>query len=35
MIIAYIESVIGVFVNIICLVRFISILPPIKTIDNN
>lgn len=34
-IIAYIESIIGIFMNIICLARFISLLPPVKTINNN
>ena len=34
-IIAHIESVIGIFMNIICLARFISLLPPIQSIDKN
>lgn len=34
-IIAYVESAIGIFMNIICLARFISLLPPVKTIDEN
>lgn len=33
--VAHIESVIGIFMNIICLARFISLLPTVKTIDNN
>lgn len=33
--IAYIESVIGIFMNIVCLARFISLLPPVQTIDDN
>jgi hypothetical protein len=33
--IAYIESVIGIFMNIVCLARFISMLPPVQTIDEN
>lgn len=33
--IAYIESAIGIFMNIVCLARFISLLPPVQTIDNN
>lgn len=35
LIIAHIESVIGVFVNILCLARFISLLPPVATIEDN
>ena len=34
-IIAHIESVIGIFMNIICLARFISLLPPVQSIDKN
>lgn len=34
-IIAYIESVIGIFMNIICLARFISLLPPVQSIEGN
>lgn len=33
--VVHVESVIGIFMNIICLARFISLLPPVKTIDNN
>lgn len=33
--IAYIESVIGIFMNIVCLARFISLLPTVQTIDEN
>lgn len=33
--IAYIESVIGIFMNIVCLARFIPLLPPVQTIDDN
>lgn len=33
--VAYIESVIGIFMNIICLARFISLLPPVQSIDEN
>ena len=33
--IAFIESVIGVFMNLICLARFVSLLPAVQTIDNN
>ena len=33
--VAYIESVIGIFMNIVCLARFISLLPPVQTIDDN
>ncbi len=33
--IANIESVIGIFMNIVCLARFISILPSVRTIDKN
>lgn len=33
--IAYIESAIGIFMNIVCLARFISLLPPVQTIDDN
>ena len=33
--IAYIESVIGIFMNIVCLARFISLLPPVQSIDEN
>jgi hypothetical protein len=33
--VAYIESVIGIFMNIVCLARFISLLPPVKSIDKN
>lgn len=33
--VAYIESVIGIFMNIVCLARFISLLPPVQTIDEN
>ncbi len=32
-IIAYVESVVGVFLNIICLARFISLLPSVETVD--
>ena len=32
---ANIESVIGIFMNIVCLARFISILPSVQTIDKN
>lgn len=31
--VAHIESVIGIFINIICLARFISLLPPVESID--
>lgn len=34
-IVANIESVIGIFMNIVCLARFISILPSVQTIENN
>ena len=33
--VANIESVIGIFMNIVCLARFISILPSVNTIDKN
>lgn len=33
--VANIESVIGIFMNIVCLARFISILPSVHTIDKN
>lgn len=33
--IAHIESAIGIFMNIVCLARFISLLPPVQTIDEN
>lgn len=33
--VAYIESVIGIFINIVCLARFISLLPPIQSLDEN
>ena len=33
--VAYVESVIGIFMNIVCLTRFISLLPPVQTIDEN
>ncbi|MBO4560670.1 MAG: hypothetical protein J5705_01720 [Bacteroidaceae bacterium] len=35
LIIANIESIIGIFMNLICLARFLSLLPPVKSIDNN
>jgi len=34
-VVANIESVIGIFMNIVCLARFISILPSVQTIDKN
>ena len=34
-VVANIESVIGIFMNIVCLARFISILPSVHTIDKN
>lgn len=34
-VVANIESVIGIFMNIVCLARFISILPSVRTIDKN
>lgn len=33
--VANIESIIGIFMNIVCLARFISILPSVRTIDRN
>ena len=33
--VAHLESVIGIFINIICLARFISLLPPVESIDKN
>ena len=33
--VANIESVIGIFMNIVCLARFISILPSVQTVDKN
>lgn len=33
--VAHIESVIGIFINIVCLARFISLLPPVQSIDEN
>ena len=34
-IVANIESIIGIFMNIVCLARFISILPSVQTVDTN
>ena len=34
-VVAYIEAVIGVFMNIVCLARFISLLPPVHSYDKN
>ena len=31
---AYIETIIGIFMNIVCLARFIGALPEVKTKDN-
>ena len=33
--VAHLESVIGIFINIRCLARFISLLPPVESIDKN
>ena len=33
--VAYVESAIGIFMNIVCLARFISLLPPVQSIDEN
>lgn len=33
--IANIESLIGLFMNIVCLARFISMLPPVPTVEDN
>lgn len=33
--IAYVEAIIGIFLNIVCLARFISLLPPVQTVDDN
>ena len=33
--IANIESLIGLFMNIVCLARFISMLPPVETVEDN
>ena len=30
----YAETLVGIFMNILCLARFINILPGVKTIDN-
>ncbi len=35
MFVAHIESVVGIFMNIICLARFISLLPPVQTMNDN
>jgi len=35
MVVVRIESVLGIFMNLICIARFINMLPSVKTIDNN
>lgn len=33
--VAYVESIVGIFINIVCLARFISLLPPVQSLDEN
>lgn len=35
LVIAYVESLIGMFMNILCLARFVGMLPEIKTVDGH